>query len=89
MYLYEQKVRPLDWVQLEGADHMFVIIGRKAGKINNYKSWGSEAVICDPWGQGFNKGNPLIGTYEGSDFVNKMKRLIPRFSGVEVVHREN
>jgi hypothetical protein len=32
-------------------DHAFVVIGRAASsKAADYKTWGPDAVVCDPWG---------------------------------------
>ena len=32
-------------------DHCFIVIGRcPYSKLSDMRSWGSEAVICDPWG---------------------------------------
>ena len=42
--------RPLDYMERTNADHAFVVIGRtKGSRIDGYKTWGKEAVVCDPW----------------------------------------
>ena len=41
--------RPLElFSSLEG-DHVFLVIGRKSGKIMDVSSWNDDAVVCDPW----------------------------------------
>ena len=36
---------------IPNGDHMFLVIGRNPySDPANYISWGSSAVICDPWG---------------------------------------
>ena len=43
-------VRPLDYMARRNADHAFVVIGRARGsKIDDYLTWGDDAVVCDPW----------------------------------------
>ena len=87
MYLYDKNVRPIEWMALIGADHAFVVIGRnKKSNINNALSWGANAVICDPWGQGFRK-NKKTGTYPASNFDANMADLVS-FSGVKSLYRE-
>jgi hypothetical protein len=45
-----QKVKQLDLMHRTNADHAFVVIGRKSdSKLEDYNTWGDEAVICDPW----------------------------------------
>jgi hypothetical protein len=52
IYLTDVKhLRKVDRVQITGIDHVFLVIGRRDGSnINDYTTWGNEAVICDPWG---------------------------------------
>ncbi|HEX8639198.1 MAG TPA: hypothetical protein VF692_14105 [Pyrinomonadaceae bacterium] len=50
VYLRRQKTFPLDWMEVNDFEHGFVIIGRKRGSdTTDYRTWGDEAVICDPW----------------------------------------
>ncbi len=50
VYLRQQKIFPLDWMEVDGYKHAFVIIGRNRGSdTTNYATWGDDAVICDPW----------------------------------------
>jgi hypothetical protein len=36
--------------RLEGGDHQMVVIGRKSGSDpNDMGTWGSDAIVCDPW----------------------------------------
>ncbi len=86
MYLYDRNIRPLDWCGLKDADHAFVIIGRNAGDASDYTSWGNTAAICDPWAQGFRKGDTASGSYAGTDFKTQMGGLLS-FSGVDVMYR--
>jgi hypothetical protein len=49
-YLRRQKTFPLDWMEVNDYQHAFVIIGRQRGSdASKPSTWGSEAVICDPW----------------------------------------
>ena len=52
--LYEKGVRPIDLMEFDnddqGYDHVWVVIGLHAGwQPDNLRSWGQEAVWCDPW----------------------------------------
>ena len=50
VYLRQQNIFPLDWMEVDGYKHAFVIIGRRRGSdTENWATWGNEAVICDPW----------------------------------------
>jgi hypothetical protein len=50
VHLSQLKVRPLDYMARTNADHAFVVIGRKEDSDqSNYRTWGSDCVICDPW----------------------------------------
>jgi hypothetical protein len=51
MDLHERHhVRPLDYMARTNRDHAFVLIGRvKGSKIDDHKTWGKDAVVCDPW----------------------------------------
>lgn len=41
---------PLDYMARTNRDHAFVVIGRARGsRIDDYTTWGNEAVVCDPW----------------------------------------
>ncbi len=45
------RVSPLDWMQVGGWKHGFVVIGRiaEATDASRIETWNSEAVVCDPW----------------------------------------
>lgn len=88
MLLYDYGVKPIDWMALKGGDHAFVVIGRSNKNANDFKNWGSEAVICDPWGRGFRSGDIKTGTYAASEFEANMRGLVS-FSGVRSLHQEN
>jgi peptidoglycan hydrolase-like protein with peptidoglycan-binding domain len=77
MWLYDQGVRPIDWMNLAEADHAFVVIGRKPGKATDWKGWGPDAVVCDPWGQGFRYGDKMTGTYSAKIFGPQMGGMVP------------
>lgn len=77
MWLYDQGVRPLDWMNLGSADHAFVVIGRKPGAAANWQAWGKDAVVCDPWGQGFRSGDKMTGTYSARIFGAQMGGMVP------------
>ena len=50
VYLRQQKTFPLDWMEVNDYEHAFVIIGRRRGSDPaDYRTWGDEAVVCDPW----------------------------------------
>ena len=50
-YLKRQGVSPIDYMMYASGDHCFVVIGRAASsKAADYKTWGPDAVVCDPWG---------------------------------------
>lgn len=53
MYLRDiQRAKRLDWMRYnKPGDHAWVVIGRaQKSKTSDYKTWGPEAVVCDPWG---------------------------------------
>lgn len=44
------KVGPLDWMQIDGFAHAFVVLGRIAvTNPENSATWNGEAFVCDPW----------------------------------------
>ena len=50
VYLRQQKTFPLDWMEVNDYEHAFVIIGRRRGSDPaDFRTWGDEAVVCDPW----------------------------------------
>ena len=51
VHLYrELSARPIDFMSRTHADHAFVVLGRPRGsQVQNYRSWGPGAVVCDPW----------------------------------------
>jgi hypothetical protein len=54
-YLAERGARPLDYVAFTkpGYDHVWVVLGlANSWKRDNLRSWGREAVWCDPWQSG-------------------------------------
>jgi peptidoglycan hydrolase-like protein with peptidoglycan-binding domain len=82
MFLYDMGVRPIDRMSID-ADHAFVVIGRTNKDDHDWKNWGSAAVVCDPWGQGFRYNDKSIGTYPGSQFGEKMTDLVPEWTSVQ------
>jgi hypothetical protein len=88
MWLFDQGVRPLDWMQLVGGDHAFVVIGRRDGDATDVRSWGPDAVACDPWGQGFRSGHSGSGTYPGTQFRSQMGGMVT-FQHPSSIHRES
>ncbi len=75
MFLYDLGVRPIDRMTAH-ADHEFVVIGRKAGPVNDWKKWGPEAVVCDSWAQGFRDGKNGSGTYAATRYESVMTGLL-------------
>jgi hypothetical protein len=55
-------------------DHAFVVVGRVQGSsAADPKTWGKEAVVCDPW-------HAEGGAYLASDFLTRMykgERMVP------------
>jgi len=50
IYLLDHRVHPLDYYMFSDQSHAFVVIGRREDSDSTKpESWGSEAVICDPW----------------------------------------
>jgi hypothetical protein len=51
VYLVEDlKVKPVEYMGRTNADHAFVVIGRsKDSDVSDYKTWGDQCVVCDPW----------------------------------------
>jgi len=52
VHLYDKGVRSLDLVSFSAAtyDHVWVVVGLAAGAFgDNVRSWGADAVWCDPW----------------------------------------
>lgn len=75
MYLFERGIRPLDFMSGgDPVDHAFVLIGRpRSGAASDPKSWGTEAVICDPWHEDG-------GAYLASEFLTRMykgEQMVP------------
>ncbi len=72
IYLYDQKVAPLDWMALD-ADHAFVVLGRTEGS-RRISDWGPACVVCDPWAVGFT-GELCDGLYPATEFRRRMGRI--------------
>lgn len=88
MFLYDMGVRPIERVH-SSADHAFVVIGRRNADINDFETWGPDAVVSDSWAQGLNSGNIKYGTYGGAkDIKNKLETLLGP-SVLEVYLRED
>ena len=50
VYLLEHSVPAVEYYKMEDASHHFIVIGRSPeSDPKNPKSWGEDAVICDPW----------------------------------------
>ena len=48
VFLERDGTRPIDYVQLP--NHAFVVVGRdRNSNPTDYRTWGSEAAVCDPW----------------------------------------
>jgi hypothetical protein len=56
-YQYVKKKYPdlkVEIFSIEKGNHVFLVIGRDPkSKPEDYKNWGSDAVVCDPWGNKF------------------------------------
>ncbi|WP_425617412.1 hypothetical protein NA78x_001088 [Anatilimnocola sp. NA78] len=75
LYLHDMKVRA-HRISAK-PDHAFVVVGMAPNAdFEDYRTWGTDAVICDPWSQGFQKGNAKFGTYPASQFNSVMGSLL-------------
>ncbi|HET6914234.1 MAG TPA: hypothetical protein VFH71_12945 [Rhodanobacteraceae bacterium] len=70
VYLYDNKVRPLDWMHLTNGRHSFVLIGRDATSGLDPATWGEDVVVCDPWN---NDAYPLDPRAAKQTLLDKMK----------------
>lgn len=75
MHLHQMGVRPIDHMSCH-EDHAFVVIGRQDGNVNDWKNWGDNAVVCDPWTQGLREGQNQAGTYPGKQYGTVMGSLL-------------
>jgi hypothetical protein len=88
IFLYDMGVRPIEKVD-SSADHGFVVIGRRNADINDFETWGPDAVVVDSWAQGLNSGNIQYGTYGGARSIkNRLETLLGQ-SVLELFHRED
>lgn len=77
VYLRQQNVFPLDWYQVDDFKHAFVIIGRDPlSSVRDYRTWGGEAVVCDPW-----RGIADYVTAESSYFSSRVPNFLYREGG--------
>ena len=62
LYLLSLGVVALDYMRLEGADHAFVVLGRRptapVAENDSWLKWGDSAVVCDVWAGGLIKYDP-------------------------------
>lgn len=66
--LKQWNVQPVDLMKCTNMDHLFVVIGMRAGaNSGDYKTWGPDAVVCDPWAPGRLKG--LKGRYYAANRI--------------------
>lgn len=50
VYLKQQGILPLDWMQIGNFKHAFVIIGRNGDSDpSDFNTWSKSSVVCDPW----------------------------------------
>jgi hypothetical protein len=75
-FLESMNVYPLDMMMDPVNDHNFVVIGRRAGSNSqDCRTWGPEAVICDPWSGVFG-----IPTKDGvDDMLNEFDHYRSQF----------
>jgi hypothetical protein len=82
MYLLNRGVRPLNYMNLRTGDgtaiHSFVLIDSDFTE-GQTSSWGSDAVICDPWDEG--------QSYAAYEISHRMS-LFTSGCTVETIHRE-
>jgi hypothetical protein len=70
VYLWENAVRPLDYMDLQAGDHARVVIGNThTGEWPEHSAdWGRDAVWCDPW---------LKKSFVIKDFIDGKVGIIP------------
>lgn len=69
-WLIDRGFRPADYMIRVNADHAFVVIGRKVtGSSNDPKSWGADAVVCDPWDGSSYPASQIKGKMWGGGLV--------------------
>lgn len=88
MFLYDMGVRPIEKVD-SSADHGFVVIGRRRADINEFETWGPDAVVVDSWAQGLNSGDIRYGTYGGAKTIKERLETLLGPSVLDVFHRED
>jgi len=88
LFLYDMGVRPIEKVN-SSEDHGFVVIGRRNADINDFETWGPDAVVADSWAQGLASGNISRGTYSGSKNIKDVLEYLLGPSVLEVFHRED
>lgn len=70
---------PVDLCQVQGIDHVLVVIGRRPGSDPlNMNSWGPQAVVCDPWA---NRCYPLSEYAEMQRSEHDVKRHVGASNG--------
>lgn len=83
---YIAKVAPsvnVEICHILGGNHAFVVIGRDfASDLQNPISWGSQAVICDPWAN---------DVFSASEYLEKLKNYYPEITDDDdyINHVEN
>ena len=74
--LYQQGVRPLDYMEISGGDHAFLVIGSQdRGPASSFESWGDSAVVCDPWDNKAYVGTTSAGKKAGAKTVYSAARV--------------
>jgi hypothetical protein len=70
VYLYDRGVRPIDLMFLTNEKHAFVVIGREKESTTKPSTWGSAAIVCDPWND---EAYPLVPEIAETTLLEKMK----------------
>lgn len=76
-YLISIGIYNVDLIDMKNGDHEFIVIGRaKHSNPNNIRTWGANAIICDPWAD---------MVYCASDFF-KVRATMPEFKYADILN---
>jgi hypothetical protein len=74
--LYQLGIRSLDYMTVAGGDHAFLVIGSAdKGPASSFKSWGDNAVVCDPWDNKAYLGKTAAGKKAGAKTIYSLARV--------------
>lgn len=89
IFLYDNGVRPLDWMEIKNGDHNFVLIGRKKTRdITDPRTWGARCVVSDPWKNWVGAGES-VGTMKNPSPVGYGNSEYNEVIQYDTAHRED